>query len=104
VTDEATEPEVLAPVPGRKTRMKLKMLDAVSAGAVLMLALEFWLFKEHQLGALALWLLIMVVLGAQIIKLRLSCPGCGGGVYRGWHYSYRGKVPGNCHHCGAPLP
>jgi hypothetical protein len=89
---------------GRKTRARLKFLDALSAGAVLVLILEFWYFQEDQLGVVALWLLIVVILAAQIAKLRLKCPSCSGSAYRGWRYSYRAKVPGTCPHCDAPLP
>ena len=89
---------------GGKTRRKLKFLDGLSALAVLLLALEFWLFSGYFFAPVALWLLIIVVLAAQILKLRLSCPNCGGSVYRGWRYSYQSKVPGTCHHCGKDLP
>jgi len=90
--------------PGGKTRRKLKFLDGLSALAVLLLVLEFWVFADHVFAAISLWLAIIVILVAQILKLRLSCPACGGGVYRGWRYSYRSKVPGECHHCGKALP
>lgn len=89
---------------GTKTRKKLKFLDGLSALAVLLLVLEFWVFSVHPYSAIALWLLIVVVLVTQILKLRLSCPACGGSVYRGWRYSYRSKVPDTCRHCGKALP
>lgn len=89
---------------GSKTRMKLKILDGLSALAVLMLIVEFWLFSDERFGAVALWLLIIVVLAAQILKMRLRCPHCGGSVYQSWRYSYRSKVPPNCYQCGKPLP
>lgn len=104
MSEDTQKTQEMPIVSGRKTRAKLKLMDALSAIAVLMLILEFWLFQEDQLSALALWLLIIVVLGAQIMKLRLRCPNCGGSVYQGWRYSYRAKVPGTCHHCEAPLP
>jgi len=105
VTEHANEPApTTGDTGGLKTRKKLKFLDGLSALAVLLLALEFWISSGHPYSAIALWLLIIVILVSQILKLRLSCPHCGGSVYRGWRYSYRAKVPGECHHCGKPLP
>jgi len=89
---------------GGKTRAKLKFLDGLSALAVMLLILEFWLYSDDRFGAIALWLLIVVIMGAQVAKMRLSCPNCGASVYRGWRYSYRSKVPASCSGCGKPLP
>ena len=79
-------------------------LDGISALAVLVLALEFWFFSDDRLGALALWLLVVVILVSQILKMRLRCPHCGASVYQGWRYSYRSKVPNACGKCEKPLP
>ena len=89
---------------GVKTRKKLKFLDGLSAMAVLLLVLEFWVFSVHPYSAIALWLLVLVILVSQILKLRISCPACGHSVYRSWHYSYRAKVPDKCSNCGKALP
>lgn len=89
---------------GTKTRSKLKLLDAVSAVAVLMLIIEFSFFSEGVFGAIALWLLVVVILVAQILKTRLRCPNCGAPAYTPWRYSYRSKVSGKCSSCGEPLP
>jgi hypothetical protein len=89
---------------GHKTRAKLKLLDGISAIAVMLLIIEFWLFSENRFGAMALWLLVAVILAVQLLKLRLRCPSCSAGIYRGWRYSYRSKVPDQCKHCSKPLP
>ncbi len=89
---------------GHKTRAKLKFLDGISAVSVMLLIIEFWLFSENRFGAVALWLLVIVVMAVQLLKLRLRCPGCGAGIYRGWRYSYRTKIPNSCKGCGEALP
>jgi len=100
----SNNPEKTAPEAGSKTRAKLKFLDGLSAFAVLLLILEFWLYSEDRFGAVALWLLVVVILSVQILKMRIRCPHCAGSVYRSWRYSYRSKVPNNCSHCHQPLP
>ena len=102
--DPATNTGDIGDIGGVKTRKKLKFLDGLSALAVLLLVLEFWVFSVHPYSAIALWLLIVVVLVAQVLKMRISCPACGHSVYQGWRYSYRAKVPGKCLHCGKALP
>jgi len=100
----ANDTDKMTGSPAVKTRSKLKLLDAVSALAVILLALEYWYFETSPYSIAALWLLIAVILGSQVIKRRLACPHCGTGVYAPWHYGYRSKVPDTCSHCDKPLP